>query len=366
MNGTITPPEIYEYLAQRVLGQDDVLRKIAVVVYKHIHGISGGNILLIGNSGTGKTTIMKAVRQFYQDRPELRRFTVMAVMNANTLIDEQGEVNVHRMFKNIEVIARNLLGPEVTAASLREYMEGATICLDEVDKISARVAGRVNVSGITIQQAVLTVMEGETVYFDTHLRRGDQVEAVKIPLDTGKLLFISGGAFEELYDQVYKLIEDKKDERRLQEVAVWNDEEGRMNRKIVFKLKECLKLSDLFGYGMMPQFISRFSAVAVLDDLSPRDLRQILLTAEDSPYRHSRAFFQSMGLDLRLTDDALDAIAGHAALNTRIGARALREIFNRIAARIEFDPLQSGLLRPEDGNPVIVIDRQTVLDNLSW
>lgn len=366
MNGKITPPMIYDFLAQRVLGQDDVLRKIAVVVYKHIHGISGGNILLIGNSGTGKTTVMKAVRQFYQDRPELRRFTAMAVMNANTLIDEQGEVNINRMFKNIEIIARNLLGPEVTVESLCEYMEGATVCLDEVDKISARVAGKVNVSGITIQQAVLTVMEGETVFYDTHFRSGDRVEAVKIPIDTGKLLFISGGAFEELYDQVFKLVEDKKDERRLQEVAVWNDEEGRMNRKIVFKLKDCLKLSDLFGYGMMPQFISRFSAVAVLDDLGPRELKQILLTAEDSPFRHSRDFFRSMGLELHLTDDALDAIAGHAAQNTRIGARALREVFNRIAARIEFDPLESGLLRPDGDRQVIVIDRQTVLDNLSW
>ncbi|MBN2432723.1 MAG: AAA family ATPase [Acidobacteria bacterium] len=360
------PTDIYAYLSQKVLGQDDVLRPISVAVYKHINGISGGNILLIGNSGTGKTTIMKSIRQFYHDHAHLDRYRSMVVMNANTLVDEEGEVNTNRIFKNLEADVHNLLGPELNADTLRRYMEHATVCFDEVDKVSSRISGKVNVTGILIQQALLTILEGETVQYETVIYEGETSRRVKFPLDTSKFLFVCGGAFEELYDQVYTLVEEQKDERRLKQSNLWDDEAGRMRKIIDFKLKNYLKLSDMFTYGMVPQFISRFSAIGILDDLSRDVLREIMLTAADSPLLHSRRFFESFDIELRLTGEALDKIATYAADNSRIGARALREVFTRIVARFEFDPFSSDLLREENGRKVLEIDRDTVMANISY
>jgi len=107
------PVDIFTHLSRKVLGQDDVLRQVSVSVYKHIQGVKWGNILLIGNSGTGKTTIMNAVLQFYRDHADLDKFQAMCVMNANTLVDEAGEVNVFRIFKDIEAGVRSRLGPGV-------------------------------------------------------------------------------------------------------------------------------------------------------------------------------------------------------------------------------------------------------------
>ena len=157
-----------------------------------------------------------------------------------------------------------------------------------------------------------------------------------------------------------------KDERRLKQKNVWDDEAGRMRTVIDFKLKKYLKLNDLFYYGMVPQFISRFSAVSILDDLPKAILRQIMLTADDSPYLHSRRFFKTFGIDLELTDDALDRIAVYAADNSRIGARALREVFSRVVSEFEYDPFSFPNLKKEEETTRLVIDEETVRANMHY
>lgn len=360
----LTPPEIYRYLSRRVLGQEDVLKKISVALYKHITGIPLGNILLIGNSGTGKTTIMKTIRQLYHEFPDLERFRAMVVMNANTLVDETGDVNINRLFKNLENSVRIQLGDKVTADSIQARMENATICLDEVDKISAKIAGRPNVTGIAIQQTLLTVLEGEDIHHETIMEENGKAVRVKIPLNTERMLFIAGGAFEELYDQVYTLVENRKDERRLKESTRWNVHTERLQKFIDFTLRDYMKLNDIFTFGMVPQFIARFSAIGILDDLSRKDLKQIMLTAADSPFLVSRAYFKTYGIDLRLPDDALDLITANAEENNRIGARALREVFGRVVAELEYDPFQCGYLTYEGEMPVININREMVKKKL--
>lgn len=358
------PRHIFTFLSDRILGQEDVLRKLAVALYKHVNGIRGGNVLLVGNSGTGKTTIMKTVREFYHQTDGLDDYRTMVIMNANTLVDEEGVIDTSRIFTTLETVIRQQLGPAVDGETLRRRMENATVCFDEVDKLSARIAGKTFVTGIAFQQALLTILEGETVTHATIAHFEGKPEKVRIPVDTTNLLFICGGAFEELYNQVYVIVRDREDDRRFREEKEWDEEESRLHKKIVFSLKEYLRMADIFEYGMLPQFISRFGTIAILEDLKAAQLKEIFLQAEDSPYLSSVAFFKTFGITLRVSAEALDIIAHHAEANTRIGARALREVFGRIIADFEFEPFRFAHLDPATGDMVIEITSGVVKDNL--
>lgn len=358
------PRHIFTFLTRRVLGQEDVLRKLAVALYKHVNGIRGGNVLLMGNSGTGKTTVMKTVRDFYHEVEGLADYRTMVIMNANTLVDEEGVINTGRIFTTLETVARQQLGPTVDGETLKRRMENATVCFDELDKLSARIAGKTFVTGIAFQQALLTILEGETVTHETIAHFEGKPERVRIPIDTRNVLFICGGAFEELYNQVYVLVRDREDDRRFREEKEWDEEESRLHKKIVFSLREYLRMSDIFEYGMLPQFISRFGAIAILEDLKAHQLKEIFLQAEDSPYRASAEFFRTFGIQLKVSAEALDIIANHAEANTRIGARALREVFGRIIADFEFDPFGFARLDPASSEMVIEITSEVVKANL--
>ena len=84
------PVEINDFLAQQVIGQEEALRYVSVAIFKHLQGEKYGNLLLIGNSGTGKTTIMRAIENLYASREDFREHRVVLIMNANTLATEVG------------------------------------------------------------------------------------------------------------------------------------------------------------------------------------------------------------------------------------------------------------------------------------
>lgn len=365
MTSKILPRTIYQFLTNKCLGQTEVLKKVSVAVYKHINGLKAGNLLFIGNSGTGKTTIMNSIQKFYQEHKELEKFSAMTIMNANMLAgDDTGEVNLVRLLRNLENSVNNTFGTFITDDKLKEYMENATVCIDEVDKITARISGKTNVSGLTIQHALLTMLEGETILYETTREDLSGERKTKVTIDTSKMLYIFGGAFEGLYDQVHEGITSGKDDRQLKKVARMGPD-GAVRYTQILDLKDQLRLSDLFSYGMMPQFISRFSSIAVLEDLGVPELKQILMTADDSPLRYSHEYFQSMGIELRVTKDALDLIASHAVDNTRIGARALREVFSRIIDPLEYDPYGSGRLEQAKTGQSLTIDRTIVEESLA-
>jgi len=360
MSDPLLPRHIYSFLSSKALGQPEVLKKVSVAIYKHINGLNAGNLLLIGNSGTGKTTIMNAIQQFFYNYDFLKKHRVMTIMNANLLGGtEPGDVDVTRLIKNLEHAVNNTFGSFITDDKLKEYMEYATVCIDEVDKISASISGKVNVSGISIQQAMLTLLEGERILFETTRSDHGQTRKTKIPVDTSRMLFICGGAFEGLYDQICDRIQKGLDDRRMQTMtSTAPDGTVRTYERLV--LRDQIRISDLFNYGMVPQFISRFHSIAVLEDLGANELKQILLTADDSPLRHSREYFKSMGVELQITKDALDLMANYAVENTRIGARALREVFTRIIATHEFDPFSSDKLSKTASSMVLTIDKDMV------
>lgn len=367
MIASLMPNDIYAYLATRVLGQETALRAISVAVYKHINHIAGARILMIGNSGTGKTTIMQAIEAFYAAYDSLAEFRAMTIMNARTLLDESGDVDTFTVFRSLENRVAAMLGEKRSARDMLTLMENSTVCLDEIDKISGRIAGKSDVTGMRLQQALLTFIEGERFLYRARVHAQGAERYAKLPIDTRNILFICGGAFEELYDQVYNRVVNKEDERRLKEVRVYDKANG-MKSTILFTLRDYLKMSDLFYYGMAPQFLSRFGAIAMLEDLGRETLQRILLHSKDSPLNQSRTYFKTMGIDLRMTNEAVDLVVNQAAENTRLGARALREAFNRVVVDLEFDPFASEALQEnKDGGRILEINAGMVEAALrSW
>ena len=352
----ITPPLISDALRGGVLGQDDALRFVSVAIYKHTTGKVPGNIILIGNSGTGKTTIMNNIQRLYNELPEYAPFRAMAIINANLLVDsDRMEFRPERLLTAVEQRARSVIGHPPTAAELKQTMERATICIDEIDKMSSILAGKPNAIGVALQQGVLTLMEGDKVPLRTHVMAGGEEKPAIVEIDTKGMMFICGGAFEGLYDQVFSRVTNPGSGESLRSVAV-RSADGQVTIEVRFSLADYFKIEDLFTYGMVPQFIARLDNTVLLADLGVNSLKQILLSAFDSPFVRSRRYLAVMGIDLDIEDLAASIVAEQAERHSRTGARALRAIFSKIINPIEFDPWNNGALEdaPEGRKRLVV------------
>lgn len=345
----IKPAEIFRELRKGVLGQERALEFVSVSVYKHATGKVPGNILLIGNSGTGKTTIMNNIQRLYNELPTFRHLRAMTIINANLLVDsDRMEFRPDRLLQAVEQRARAVIGHDPTADELCAAMERATICVDEIDKMSSVVAGKPNPIGVVLQQGLLTLMEGEQVAYRTHVLEGGEEKQRTLDISTRGMMFICGGAFEGLYDQVYYRVTNPGSGEKLKSTAI-RTADGQVRIEARFTLADFFKIDDLFIYGMVPQFIARFDNVVILNDLTMEVLKEILLHSLDSPFIRSREYFNIMNIHLEIEDLAAALIAEQAEKQTRTGARALRGIFGKIINRMEFDPEGSGALAPTPG-----------------
>jgi ATP-dependent Clp protease ATP-binding subunit ClpX len=169
------------------------------------------------------------------------------------------------------------------------------------------------------------------------------------------MMFICGGAFEGLYDQVYLRVINPSSGEKLKSQAV-QMADGQVRIETRFALIDFLKPEDLFEYGMVPQFMARFDNVVLLRDLDVAVLKSILLESLDSPFVRSRSFFEVMNIELEMEDVAASMIAEVAEKNIRTGARALRTVFNKIINPLEYDPWQhEGLEEKPDGGHKLVV-----------
>jgi ATP-dependent Clp protease ATP-binding subunit ClpX len=334
----IRPTEIFERLRTGVLGQNEALRYVAVAVYKHTTGAAAGNLLLVGSSGTGKTTIMNNLQRLYDELPEYRPFRAVTIINANLLVDpDRLEFRPDRLLAAVEQRVRAVLGEGASPEALTEALSRATICIDEIDKMSTVVAGKPNPLGVVLQQGLLTLLEGERLTWSTHATVNGVEKDVRLPIDTKGMMFICGGAFEGLYDQVYLRVTKPGAGERLRTHTV-RDASGQVRIEERFALGDFLKPRDLFDYGMVPQFLARFDKTVLLADLGFDSLREILLHSHDSPFVRSKRFFATLGIDLSIDDLAASLIAEQAAKDPRTGARALRPLFSEIVNPLEYDP----------------------------
>ncbi|HYH09296.1 MAG TPA: AAA family ATPase [Thermoanaerobaculia bacterium] len=338
MSFPLRPRDIFEQLRKSVVGQDDAIREISVALVKHLVGHPAPNILLIGNSGSGKTTLMRAVEQFLAQTPDLGAFANVVRLNANVLADEHqgyGKTVLGRLYAN----AKKICGPTATPDELIRAVQRGIVFIDEVDKIRATVSGEPNVRGIVAQEALLTLMENENVEFEA--------DGWTFVINSSQILFVAGGAFEELYDSVLRRATLGQDVVPMKPIVVVSAT-GEVREELPFYLGDYLKYDDLFRYGMTPQFISRFESIVVLQDLAETELARIFVEPDGSIFRTSREYFRRFGIDLQITRGALLAIAWDAARQKRLGARALRETYRRVIRTLEFEPREAGVLTVDE------------------
>jgi ATP-dependent Clp protease ATP-binding subunit ClpX len=250
-----------------------------------------------------------------------------------------------RLFAN----AKAGLGPASSLDDILQSVERGILFIDEVDKIRADVRGQPNVRGIVAQEALLTLMENENVEFD--------VDGKTYSVNSSNVLFVAGGAFEELYESVLRRATIGQDVTPMKPVVVVSAS-GEVREEMPFHLQHYLKYEDLFRYGMTPQFVSRFESIVVLNDLAEADLARIFVEPEKSTFRGAREYFHRFGIDLQITRGALIAIAWDASQQKRLGARALREIWRRIIRNLEFDPAVPGNLTIDEAMVQSAISRR--------
>jgi ATP-dependent Clp protease ATP-binding subunit ClpX len=344
-DASLTPVALADTLGRRVVGQARGVEEMAIALAKKLAGLPTGNVLLIGSSGTGKTTLMRSVEEVLAARSDLAHRSTQIRVHANVLAEEAesghpGEAVVRRLLER----ARDQLGREAPFEQVAERARDGIVFVDEIDKIRALVGGEPHLAGIRAQEALLTLMENATVPVTLPEWAGGGATI----FDAARLWFVGAGAFEGLYDAVRDRVTLGRDRGALQPTTVVSG--STVHQETRFHLGDWLRNEDLFDYGMSPQFLSRFDSIVLLRDLSVDDLVRIFLDSPDSGYRQSLAYFAYHGVDLAVSPAAVRRIAEEAAARPRVGARALKEVFRRVVRSYELDPVAAG----RDG--AIVVD----------
>jgi ATP-dependent Clp protease ATP-binding subunit ClpX len=213
------PKAIAAELSRRVIGQEEAVREIAVALAKKLAGLRVGHILMIGSSGTGKTTLMRAVEELLAARPDLALRSTVVRMHANVLGEEAergrpGEAVLWRLLER----AREQLGPGASPEQLLERARRGLVFVDEIDKIRSHVGDRPNVPGIRAQEALLTLIENEAI----PMRLPDWAGGGVTTVDSSGLLFVCAGAFEGLWDSVYDRVTIGRDRGQLRATTTFD------------------------------------------------------------------------------------------------------------------------------------------------
>ncbi len=313
----LKPAEIKNFLDQYVIGQEMAKKVISVAVYNHYKRlmqkpdgddveIEKSNIILVGETGTGKTLLAKTVARMLHVP-----FTIVDA----TVLTEAGYVG-----EDIESLLTRLLQNadyDVKAA------EKGIVFIDEIDKIARKEGDNPSitrdVSGEGVQQGLLKLLEGSVVNVPPQGGR-KHPEQKMIPVDTRNILFICGGAFVGI---------EKKIASRLNTQIVGYGASKVREKVDKDNLLKYIAPQDLRAYGMIPEIIGRLPIVTHLDPLDKKALRAILTEPKNSLVKQYTKLFKMDNIELTFADGVLDFIVDKA-VEFKLGARGLRSICEAI------------------------------------
>lgn len=312
----LRPAEIKKHLDLHIIGQDAAKKVMAVAVYNHFKRLSQkvteddveiekSNVILVGETGTGKTLLAKTIA---------RILNVPFCIADATVLTEAGYVG-----EDVESILSRLL----QAANYDvEAAERGIVFIDEIDKIARKGDNPSitrDVSGEGVQQALLKLLEGSTVGVPPQGGR-KHPEQKLIQVNTKNILFICGGAF----DGIQRVIS-----RRLNTQAVGYDASKKAETVDKENFLQYITPTDLKSFGLIPELIGRFPVLTYLNPLDKETLRLILTEPKNSLIKQYVKLFEMEKVELQIQDEVLDFIV-EKAIEFKLGARGLRSICEAI------------------------------------
>ena len=319
------PKEIKDYLDTHIIGQDDAKKIVSVAVYNHFKRINDknsdgsnqdvtlekSNILLVGSTGTGKTLLASTLSEYLQ--------VPFAIADA-TVLTEAGYVG-----EDVEnILVRLYQAADCDIAKT----EMGIIYIDEIDKIAKKNASTSitrDVSGEGVQQSLLKILEGTEAHIPPKGGR-KHPEQPLVKIDTSNILFICGGAFQNLD----KIINKRQNQNN---IGFSNDKKSKAITSSNFSH---LQPEDLVQFGFIPELIGRLPIIGSLDYLTKDALLSILIDPKNSLLKQYQKMFSLEGVHLDVTPDARQEIV-HIAIKRKTGARALRSVMERIMLDIMYE-----------------------------
>ena len=319
----LTPKEIVNELNKTVIGQDEAKKALSVHAYLHCLRINGkkdipfrSNILMIGPTGVGKTYLVKTLADIL-GLPFSRADV--------TTLTETGYVG-----DDVEVVLYNLYRKANGDLEKAQY---GIVFLDEVDKIAKAEPHQSttgNPSDKAVQEALLSMMNGEDIRVPEFGDRRMMHSSDGIIMNTKNILFIFGGAFVGL-DDIIKMRLKGESGLGFGSNAILNK-----NKLQKDKILSQVDVKDVEKYGMIPEFIGRIPIIVTLNELTKDNLKDILMKSSESPIKKYTDFFKSIGKNLILNEEAINYIADKA-LSMNMGARALKSIVETAMVNILFN-----------------------------